>query len=167
MKNPTDTEYQNTRSTYRIYNLNIRDCISRSSLSMWLITSWIPREVIEYGLTAKKLRKGYVYIPIPAKLLNWNIPAFPLQVVPLLMLLLRGRFTLNIAAAGGETPGGREGDPRWVLLLKRETPRGQSALSIATEGDLLWVLLMLLLEKRRRTGGHFALSIAAAAGGET
>ena len=37
---------------------------------MWLIVSLIPRELIEYGLTANKLRKsGYVYVPISSKLL--------------------------------------------------------------------------------------------------
>ena len=69
MKNPTGAEYHNTWSIHRISNLNIRDCRSRSPLSLWLHLSQIPWELTEYDLTAKKLRKsGYIYVPIPPKL---------------------------------------------------------------------------------------------------
>ena len=40
---------------------------------MWLLSRQIPQELIEYELTAKRLRKsGYVNIPIPSKLLIAN-----------------------------------------------------------------------------------------------
>ena len=43
---------------YQIYDLNISDCRSQSLLSFWLLTSWIPRELTEYGLTAKRRWKS-------------------------------------------------------------------------------------------------------------
>ena len=39
MKNPTDAEYHNSCNIYRIYDLNIRNCRSKSLLSMWLVAS--------------------------------------------------------------------------------------------------------------------------------
>ena len=53
-KIPTDFEYLNTCSIYRIDDLNIRDCISRSPLSLWLVARQIPQELTEYGLTVKR-----------------------------------------------------------------------------------------------------------------
>ena len=73
MKNAPQSDYESTVNIYRINNLNISDCRSRSPLSFWLLR--IPWELIEYDRTAQKLRKsGYVYVPISSKLLKqWPV----------------------------------------------------------------------------------------------
>ena len=74
LKNPTGVEYHKTCNIYQINNLNSRDCRYWRWLSFWLLVSWIPQELIEYAWTPKK--SGYLYIPIPSKLLKLSVLYF-------------------------------------------------------------------------------------------